>query len=110
MHRKNVPFEFRRLACEAFEVQPELFGALSPALPAIVGNERSIDLHAHCEVPGDYSSGDAISVGTTGHGGQGDKHGATFSAAGACASREFALDPSGGELSFYRFSSAIPCK
>lgn len=92
------------LVLEELETNPELLGPFSPPLPAIVGDNGPVDLHAGREVARDHLGGDALGIGAFGDRRPGKKHGGTVCGGGSGASREFALDEGGAGLSSYRFS------
>ena len=72
MAGEEMGFEGGEARGENLEAQEKLLGAFESALPAIVGDDRTVDLDAGGEAAGNGIGRKAFSVGPGGDGGPGE--------------------------------------
>lgn len=75
MAGENVFFECGASRREALETDAELFGAFGPILPAVVGDDRAVDLGANRQSERDGIGGKAFGFGQVANGCPSDPHG-----------------------------------
>ena len=74
MAGEDMLFERREARGEAFEKEPKLLTAFMLALPAVVRNDRSIDLHADRQITRHHIGGEPVGIRAIGNRGPGDEH------------------------------------